>query len=181
MSDDNTGTPPNDEGTGAPPAPPQATPPVTPPDTGTKDWKAEAEKWQTLARKHEARAKDNVDAANRAKTVEEQLEEMRKTIADRDVADVKRSSNMALTQVKANLSEKGFNQADVADLLEFVEPAILLKDGEPDEGKIKKLTESLIKSSGRSTPDPDQGKGGGKPADKLDMNALIRRRAGVSK
>lgn len=175
-------------GTPTPPADP-ATPPVTPPPsspppaTDGTDYKALAEKaqadaakWQALSRKHEDRAKANAEAAAGAKTVEQQLEELRKQNAERDVADVVRTGRMAMTQVQAQLAENGFTRDDVAGLLELVDPVSLLKDGEPDESAIKKLTESLIKVGGRTTPDPDQGRRGGKaPA---DMNSLIRRAAG---
>lgn len=176
-----TSTPPADPA--APPVTPPAAPPQTPPDTGRADIEARlkaaeenAAKWQALSRKHEDRAKANADAAAGAKTVEQQLEELRKQNAERDVADVVRTGRMAMTQVQARLAEHGFARADVAGLLELVDPVTLLKDGEPDEAAIKKLTESLIKVGGRITPDPDQGRRGGKaPA---DMNSLIRRAAG---
>jgi hypothetical protein len=47
--------------TGDPATPPPAAPPTPPPATGAGDvdWKAEAEKWKVLARKHEDRAKGN--------------------------------------------------------------------------------------------------------------------------
>lgn len=175
-----------------PPAADPATPPVTPPPstppavTDGTDYKAlaaaaaaETEKWKGLARKHEDRAKANAEAAAGAKTVEQQLEEMRKVIADRDVADVSRSGRMAMTTVQAQLAGQGFSPDDVAGLLEQIDPVRLLKDGEPDDGAIKKLVESLIKVGGRTTPDRDQGQRGGNGP--LDMNALIRRRAGVGK
>jgi hypothetical protein len=172
-----------------PPAADPATPPVTPPPstppaaTDGTDYKAlaaqaqaDAERWKAMSRKHEERAKANADAAAGAKTVEQQLEEMRKALAERDVADVSRSGRMAMTTVQARLAEHGFARADVAGLLELVDPVSLLKDGEPDESAIKKLADSLIKVGGRITPDPDQGRRGGKaPA---DMNSLIRRAAG---
>ena len=186
MSD--TPTPPAEPTSEAPPAQSasQAAPSPTPADMEGVDYKAlaekaeaEKEKWRSLARKHEERAKANADAASKSKTVEEQLEEMRKTLAERDVADVQRNGRLAVTQVQAKLAESGFNQADVAGLLELIDPVTLLKDGEPDESAIKKLAESLIKVGGRTTPDRDQGqRGGGNP---LDMNALIRRRAGVGR
>lgn len=156
-----------------------------PPATGDQtDWKAaaekaaaEAEKWRTLARKHESRAKDNADAASKAQTVEEQLEGLRKVMADRDIADVKRNERLALTQVKAQVASAGLKPDDVAELLNALDPSVLLTDGEPDEKAIEKLARSITKSLGRASPDPDQGrKGGDGPA---DMNTLIRRAAGV--
>jgi len=175
-----------------PPAADPATPPVTPPPstppaaTDGTDYKAlaaqaqaDAERWKAMSRKHEERAKANADAAAGARTVEQQLEDMRKVIADRDVADVARNGRMAMTTVQAQLAGQGFSPDDVAGLLEQIDPVRLLKDGEPDDGAIKKLVESLIKVGGRSTPDRDQGQRGGNGP--MDMNALIRRRAGVGK
>ena len=185
MSDDAGTSPPTDPTPPAAPAgqAPPATPPQTPPATGDVDYKAlaeqakaDAERWKAHARKHEERAKANAEAAAGAKTVEQQLEEMRKALAERDVADVTRSGRMAMTQVQARLAEHGFARADVAGLLELVDPVSLLKDGEPDEAAIKKLADSLIKVGGRTTPDPDQGRRGGKAP--VDMNSLIRRAAG---
>jgi len=145
------------------------------------DWKsaaakaqAEAEKWRTLAKKHETRAKDNFEAASKAKTVEEQLSELRKTMADRDVADLQRNGRLALAQVKTRLAEAGLS----GDALDFIEPSRLLVDGEPDEKEVERLAKSLIKQAGRTTPDRDQGKGRG-DAGPVDMNTLIRRAAGV--
>jgi hypothetical protein len=42
-------------------------------DTGTddKDWKAEADKWKALARKHETQAKTNADAARKVAELED--------------------------------------------------------------------------------------------------------------
>lgn len=184
MSDEGSGAPtdgapadtsgqPNDTDQQAPP----------PADTDGTDYKAlvekaqaEAEKWRSLARKHEERGKSNAEAAARAKTLEEQVAELRKAMAERDQQDITRSARMARTQVEANLVSHGFNKAAVAELLEMFDPVVLLTDGEPDDTAIDKLTKTLIKVGGRSTPDPDQGKRGGTPT---DMNTLIRRAAGV--
>jgi len=155
------------------------------PDTGdATDWQAkvtaleaEAEKWRTLARKHEGRAKENATAASRTKTVEEQLDELRSQLAQRDIADVERSARLALTQVRTRLAEAGIRGADASGLLELVNGTALLADGEPDEKAIDKLATSLTRIAGRASPDPDQGrKGGSGPP---DMNTLIRRAAGV--
>lgn len=148
------------------------------------DWKAaaekaqaDAEKYKALSRKHEDRAKSNAEAASKAKTVEEQLEEMRKVFAERDLADVKKAGRLARTQVEAKVAESGFSASDVAPLLDRIDPGSLLKDGEPDPKEIAAVVASLIKAGGRTTPDRDQGKRGGDGP--LDMNALIRRRAGI--
>jgi hypothetical protein len=149
-----------------------------------KNWEAEvqrlnkeAEKWRSLARKHEGRAKENADAAAKAKSVEDQIAELRSQLAERDVADVERNGRMAMTQVHAALAEAGIKKVDAAGFLELVDPTTLLTDGQPDEKAIGKLAESVKKLAGRVTPDFDQGrKGGNAPP---NMNDLIRRAAGV--
>jgi len=155
-------------------------------DTGSdgKDWQAEvarlskeAEKWRSLARKHEGRAKENADAAAKAKSVEDQIAELRSQLAERDVADVERNARLAMTQVHASLAEAGIKKKDVEGFLELVDPVTLLKDGQPDDAAIGKLAESVKKLSGRVTPDFDQGrKGGSAPP---NMNDLIRQAAGI--
>lgn len=149
-----------------------------------KDWRAEiaqlkseAEKWRGLARKHEGRAKENADAAAKAKSVEDQIGELRSQLAERDVADVERNARMAMTQVHAALAEAGLKKADVAEFLEMVDPVTLLKDGQPDDAAVTKLATSVKKLAGRVTPDFDQGrKGGSAPP---NMNDLIRHAVGV--
>jgi hypothetical protein len=145
-------------------------------DTVT-DWKAEAEKWKTQARKHESRAKENADAAKAKKTVEQQLDELRGQLSERDKRETERNGRLALAQLNARLAEAGIKRDDVAGLLKRIKADDLLADGEPDEGAIAELTDSLVKITGRATPDPDQGRKGGTAP--LDMNQLIRRAAGV--
>jgi hypothetical protein len=52
-------------------ATPEADPPPAETDTDTTDWKAEAEKFKTLARKHEDRAKANASAAKELEQVKQ--------------------------------------------------------------------------------------------------------------
>lgn len=148
------------------------------PDTGSGqgvDWKAEAEKWKALARRHEGRAKANADAASKAKTVEEQLAELRQSAAERDARDAERVAAHALDKVRAQLAENGIRHDDVSGLLGLVDTASLVRDGAPDDTAIGRLAESLTRVAGRATPDPDQGRGGG--SGPVDMSALIRRAA----
>lgn len=140
-----------------------------------KKAQADSDRWKSLARKHEDRAKTNAEAASKAKTVEEQLAELNKKLTERDAADLTRSGRLAVTQVQANLASSGFKPDDVAGLLDLIDPSVLLTDGEPDKAAIDKLTKSLIKVGGRVTPDPDQGRKGGTGT---DMNSVIRRAAG---
>jgi hypothetical protein len=146
--------------------------------TDEPDWKAEAEKWRTLARKHEDRAKQNAQAATKAKTVEQQLADLQAQLAERDKRDVERSGRLAMSRLDAHLAEAGIKREDVQGLLKRIKGSDLLTNGEPDDAAIGELAESLKKIAGRATPDPDQGAKGGKGP--LDMNALIRRAAGVT-
>lgn len=61
------------------------------PDTGSDvDWKAEAEKWKALSRKHEQQAKANADAARRLKDAE-----------DADKTEVQKLTELAAQHEKA--------------------------------------------------------------------------------
>jgi hypothetical protein len=150
------------------------------------DWKAaaakaeaEAEKWRALARKHEGRAKENADAATKARTVEERLAAAEKALSDRDAVDIQRNGRLALAQVKTRLAEAGLSRDDMSGVFELIDPTSLLVDGEPDDKAIDKLAKSLTKVAGRTTPDRDQGQGRGSGGP-VSMNDLIRRAAGVT-
>jgi hypothetical protein len=154
-------------------------------DTDDTDWKAEAEKriaevdkWKNLARRHEDRAKQNAQAASKTKSVEQQLEELRGQLGERDKREQERNGRLALSQLNTRLAEAGIKRDDVAGLVKRISPVDLLADGEPNDEAIGELADTLIKIAGRATPDPDQGRKGGKAP--LDMNQLIRRAAGVS-
>lgn len=183
MSDDTTGTDGagtnldiSDEDAQALLADSQGDAPATGGDT--TDWKAEAEKWKGHARKSEARAKENAQAAHRAKTVEQQLEELRSQLGERDKREQERNGRLAVAQLNTRLAEAGIKRDDVDGLIKRISPADLLSDGEPNDEAIAELADSLTKIAGRATPDPDQGLKGGKAA--LDMNQLIRRAAGIT-
>jgi hypothetical protein len=139
------------------------------------DWQAEARKWRTLARKHEAQAKANT---KQAKTIEQQVADLQKQLSEREQRDVERSSRLAMARLDAQLAQGGIERSDVEGLLKRIKGADLLADGEPDDAAIGELAESLKKIAGRATPDPDQGKRGGKGP--LDMNQMIRRAAGIT-
>lgn len=124
------------------------------------------------SRTWEQRAKENKGAADVAKTLEQQVAELQQAMAERDLADIDRNSRLAVTQVKALLSEKGVRGDDVAPLLEHIDATRLLADGDVDDKAVKKLAESLARAAGRPAPDPDQGRTSGAPP--ADMNSMIR-------
>lgn len=113
-----------------------------------------------------------------AKTLQQRITDMERELAERNERDATRTGRLALSQLNTRLAEAGIKQEDVAGLLKRISPADLLTDGEPDETAIGELADSLTRIAGRATPDPDQGKQGGKAP--LDMNQLIRRAAGIS-
>jgi hypothetical protein len=160
--------------------------------TATDDW--DADDWKAFAkevglspqkvkerlghaRTWEQRARENKGAANQATTLQQQVEEMQRSLAERDERDVKRAGQLALTRVRSGLAESGIKADDVQELLDELDPKRLLKDGEPDDKAIGRIVGALRKAAGRPTPDPDQGKSGGKQPS--DMNALIRRSVGI--
>lgn len=156
-------------------------------DWSAADWKgfaeesglsvAEVKRRLEHSRTWEQRAKENKGAADQAKTLQEQLDEVQRSLSERDERDVKRAGQLALTQVQSALAEAGIKADDVQELLDELDPKRLLKDGEPDDKAIGRIVGALRKAAGRPTPDPDQGKSGGKGPS--DMNALIRRSVGI--
>lgn len=150
--------------------------------TGTEDRIAGLErdlaKWRDLARKHEGRARQNAAAVTEAKTLQQQIDELRGELTTERESQVERGGKLALAQVHTRLAEAGITRADVAGLLELVDPKGLLADGQPDDKAIDRLASSLLKVAGRASPDPDQGRKGGNGP--VDMNTLIRRAAGVT-
>lgn len=140
---------------------------------------ADRDKWKVQARKHEERARSNAQAATQAQTLEQQIQQLRGDLADRDVRDVERNQRLAMTRVEAKIAEAGVKPGDVADLLGLVDPLRLLANGEPDEDAIVKVAASIARGGGRPAPDADQGKGGGNLPP--NMNDLIRRAAGITR
>lgn len=151
---------------------------------GADDWKAfaaevgltptEVRKKLGHARTWEKRPTDNHEAAKQLPTLQQQLDQLRQEMSERDVRDVERSGRMAMTQVSSALAEAGVRADDVKDLLAEIDPARLLKDGEPNDEAINRVVGALCRTAGRPTADPDQGRGGdGGPT---DMNTLFRQK-----
>lgn len=147
------------------------------------DWKAfatevglspaEVKKKLGHARTWEDRATKNVDAAKKLPTVEQQLEQLKQQMSERDARDVDRAGRMAMTQIRSGLAEAGLRADDVKDLLAEIDPKRLLKDGDPDDEAINRVVGALCRTAGRPTADPDQGRGDGGTAG-TDMNSLFR-------
>ena len=161
-----------------------ATATATTDDWGAADWKAladevgmtpaEVKKKLGHARTWEKRATDNVEAAKQLPTLQQQLDQLKQEMSERDVRDVERSGRMAMTQVRSALAESGVRVDDVKDLLAEIDPARLLKDGEPNDEAINRVVGALCRTAGRPTADPDQGRGS--TSSPSDMNTLFRQK-----
>ena len=126
-----------------------------------KDWKAEAEKWQGLARKHEQRAKDNATAAK-------ERDELRKqSMSDQERA-VEEASAKARTEERVRLAgrlaRQGFlaaaagripHAASVADDLNLAR--FVGEDGEIDESGLAELVDRLAPKAAKSDRDDEEG------------------------
>lgn len=139
-------------------------------DTGdTTDWKAEAEKWKGLARKHEDRAKDNATAAEELEKLKAaSLSDQEKAVAAARAEGHKEASD----KLTEKLLRAEFKAAAAGKLPEGLVDAIdvkrfLTEDGEPDTGAIAKFVEdNALPETGTTTGVPDFGQGNRGPAAK---------------
>lgn len=121
------------------------------PDTGSQDLAAEVEKWKSMARKHEERAKEGANA-------KKELAELRKTAMsdkEREVAEaVEAAEARIISQYGSRLADAQLRAAakdlpvDLDALLEGVDPGKFLDEaGEPDQAAIAAWVQKL-------TPEP---------------------------
>ena len=168
------------DGTGDPPDPP-ATGTTGEPDPAVendKDWQAEADKWKSLARKHEKTAKDNAEAAKRLTA----LEEATKTETERAVEAARREADKAVrdevgeryrrrivsAEVRAAAGGRLADPADAVRLLDLDQFA-LGDDDELDGKAIRSAIDQLLEDKpylaasgvGRRAADFDGGGRGG--------------------
>jgi hypothetical protein len=151
-------------------------------ETGVKDWKAEAEKWQSLARKNEERAKGNANAAKELEKVRAAaMSETEKAVAEAKTAGAAEAARVAAPRlVKAELraaaADAGLPRDSLAGFLEYADLSRFVgDDGEVDD---KAISAAIKKLGGGKTADFDGGARttAAKPA---DMNSLIRHAAGL--
>jgi len=82
-----------------------------------KDPAEEAEKWKALARKHEAQAKKNADAAKRLEEIEEAQKSEQERLAEQADKAAKRAAQAELDALRYQVAfEKGLS----AELMEFL-------------------------------------------------------------
>lgn len=150
-----------------------------PSDTdGETDWQAEADKWKSLSRKWEDRAKSNADAAEKLAEIEdskkseiekatEKAAEAQKIAdkASREAARLRIALDRGLTGDRAKTFAKRLTgeteeelEADADDLLQFI-PA---EEAAGDTSS--RLPREKLKPGASTDSDPDE----------TDMNALLR-------
>jgi hypothetical protein len=111
------------------------TPEVGGTDTGP-DWKAEAEKWQALARKHEDRAKSNATAAKELERYQQQsMTEQERAVAEARAearSEALREAGKDRVDDAVRLAAKGRHDDPDALLVGLDRAAFLDEDGRPD-------------------------------------------------
>ena len=136
------------------------------------DLEADRDNWKKRSRQNEDRAKKNQDDARAKQSVEEQLEQLRADLAERDSAAIEERAGIATEKLHAKLVRGGISDDDATSLLAAIDPMRLLEDGKPDSKEIDRLAKSLTKIATRPAADADQGrKGGDSPR---SMNQIIR-------
>lgn len=149
---------------------------------GDRDWKADAEKWKELARKHEERAKANAGAVKELEDLKKaSMTETEKAVSEAKAAGM--SEGLAKGQarlVAAEVRAAAAGRLPAEQLKELVDGLDLAKfvgdDGDVDEAKVKKLIDAVAPGmNGKRNTDLGQGARGsnGGPA---GMNALVRSR-----
>ena len=121
-------------------------------DQADKDWKAEAEKWRALSRKHEDASRANAD---KARQFEEWQQSQKSEQQKADEAAQKLQSDLDDARREAALARAALSHGLTADDLE------LIGGGTPEEidAKAQKLAERLKAGQQASphTPDPRLG------------------------
>lgn len=141
-------------------------------DTATgdaTDWKAQAEKWRALARKHEASSKDNASAAKRLAEIEESQKTESQKLTDKLAAAEQELAGHRVRAIRAQAARDAGLDADMAEFLTASEPETALAQAK-----------ALAKKLAPGKPDLRQGaRTTAKPAD--DMNAWLRRATGYNR
>ena len=131
-----------------------------------KNWQAEADKWKTLARKHETTAKANAEAAERLAKLEESQKTESEKLAERIAAAEKQASEAALERLRYEVAlEKGLTKVQARRLIGT--------NAEELAADADELLASFNKGPERPKGDATQGpRQSGAP--KTDMNAAIK-------
>jgi hypothetical protein len=161
--------PPADPPVADPPPDPAPEPPVES-DKDKTDYKADAEKWKALSRKHEANAKSNADAAKKLADIEDaQKSETERLAAAKEAAE-QRATAAITRAVRAEVKAMASGEfADPSDAEDAINPADYVDDsGEINTDAIKARLAELLeakphwrKAASPATPPPrpDPGQG----------------------
>lgn len=165
---------------------PDATPDDKP-DTGdSTDWKAEAEKFKAIARKHEDRAKTNAQAIKEL----DQLKAASMSDLEKAVAEAKAAARtetlrevggaLAAAEIRAKAAGR-LTDEQVANLIEGLNLAAFIDDeGQVDPAKVAKFVDGIApqpteaEAPTRSFLDLGQGARGGREHMALDSDPLMR-------
>jgi hypothetical protein len=133
-----------------------------PGDTGggdEKDYKADAEKWKTLSRKHEAREKELLKELDALKTAS--MSDAEKAIKEAETRGESKAlksvtNRLVKAELKAVAATKGavLPDLDVLDLSKFA-----TEDGDPDDDAIERFVSSLGTTGKRFADSKDLGIG----------------------
>lgn len=148
----------------------------------SRDWKTEYERLQQESRKWEERAKANAPAVKELEKLRREsmteLERVREEGKSEGRTEAARTVASRLVTAEVRAAAAG-RPLDVAALLEGFDPTrFMTDDGEPDAKAITKWLDRIAPVGERKFPDLGQGVRGSEAPQ--DMNALIRRQAGVS-
>jgi hypothetical protein len=128
-------------------------------DSDSTDWKAEAEKYKALMRKHETRAKENANAAKERDQLKRQSMSDQERAVDEASAKARAEERVRLA---GKLARQGFlaaaagripNAAGVAEDLNLSK--YVGEDGEVDEKGLSELVDRLAPPKAEKGPDAD--------------------------
>jgi hypothetical protein len=137
------------------------------------DYRADAEKWKALARKHETAAKLNASAAKELDTIRDAQKTAEQRLNDQLAAAQVELAQHRTREVRTSAALQAGLPADMAEYLTEVDPDAVLEQA-------KRLAERLKPAEPGRAPAPDarQGAVGGPARQGDDPNAWIRRLAG---
>jgi len=140
----------------------EAKPSGTDAGTGEVDWKAEAEKWKTLSRKHEGQAKSNADAAKRLS----ELEDANKTESQ------KLTEQMTAAEKRAAEAEAKATRYEVAAELGIQTKHLKYLSGSTRD-EIEAAAKAIREDFPETYADPDTGTGTpSRPKERLRSGAV---------
>jgi hypothetical protein len=139
--------------------------------TDEKDWKAEAEKWRALARKHEGNAKTNASAAQELATIKDAQKTAEQRLNDQLAAAQVQLAEYRTRETRTNAALAAGLPPEMAEYITEAEPDSALEQA-------KRLAEHLKPAAQKPAADLRQGVRGAPAQQANDPNAWLRRMAG---